>query len=400
MIKDRWIICLASEDWGGHPSSSQHLIKVFARYNKILWIDSIGMRRPEVSSKDMKRIWSKLGKFFRGLKQESENFYVYTPVVLPFHEVAVCRLFNRLFLQYKIKTFIKKLKITDPVWWVSTPIMASFIKGWEEGDSIYYMGDEYAAFYPSYADLINETEKRVLEKIKMTLVISDTLYDKKKDSGKHVFLIGHGVDVEHFAKATAPETELPADLADLPRPICGYFGLIKEHVDLDLLEYLARQRPEWSFVIIGSLLVEVEHLRKHRNLRFIGPRPYSELPAYLKAFNVGMIPPRITDFTLNANPLKMREYLAAGKPIVSPPLPAMKPYLSLIETASTPQEFLEKLEFCLSEPVQNGYRPRQERMARESWGALAEKISGLAADSFKEFKAKQEPRKPLFSKKK
>src|SRR5205814_7244097 len=126
----------------------------------------------------------------------------------------------------------------------------------------------------------------------------------------HTFFVSHGVDVAHFSQALDPGMTPPADAAGLTSPVIGFFGLIAEWIDIALVRAAARRRPDWTFVFVGKSTVDVAPLRELPNVRLLGQKPYETLPAYCRAFDVGLIPFRIDELTLKANPLKLREYLA------------------------------------------------------------------------------------------
>src|SRR5207302_3834993 len=140
----------------------------------------------------------------------------------------------------------------------------------------------------------------------------------KRALNANTHLSPHGVDFDHFVKAQDPALPLPDDVADLvasKRPIVGFFGLIERWIELGLVAYLAQQRPDWTFLMIGRVAVPEADVPRLPNLRFLGRRPYESLPAYGRAFSAAIIPYHLTPQVMHANPIKLREYLAMGKPI-------------------------------------------------------------------------------------
>src|SRR5262249_39293502 len=148
------------------------------------------------------------------------------------------------------------------------------------------------------------------------------------------FFVSHGVDVAHFSRALDPALAPPADAAGLGRPVIGFFGLLAEWIDLGLLAGIARARPQWTLLLIGKANVDTSALRALPNVRLLGQKPYATLPAYCRAFDVGVIPFRVDELTVRANPLKLREYLAAGLPVVSTDLPEVRKYAGLVRLAA------------------------------------------------------------------
>jgi hypothetical protein len=188
------------------------------------------------------------------------------------------------------------------------------------------------------------------------------------------------VDYDHFKKACLPETTVPEECRALRGPVIGFFGLVADWVDLSVFRYLATERPEWSLVLVGEIQTDVSSLRELPNIHLLGRRNYQNLPAYSKAFDVAILPFVVNDLTLAANPLKMREYLAAGLPVVATPLPEVRRFRHLLRMAATPQEFLGQIEAWLAEGRRGPDPELSGQMRGESWDAKVEEISSLVRD--------------------
>src|SRR5207253_7900239 len=152
--------------------------------------------------------------------------------------------------------------------------------------------------------------------------------EKRRDDQARVnsnaHLVQHGVDLEHFAKAFDPATPTPDDLNGAPRPIIGFWGLIADWVDLQLIRHVADAFSGGTVVLIGNSTTDMKSIEGARNIRFLGRKPYADLPRYAKAFDVALMPFKVNELTLASNPLKVREYLAAGLPVVSTALPEVE----------------------------------------------------------------------------
>jgi glycosyltransferase involved in cell wall biosynthesis len=182
--------------------------------------------------------------------------------------------------------------------------------------------------------------------------------------------VRHGVDFEHFRKALNPATRVPSEIANLPRPIIGFFGLIADWVDIDLMAKVAKRYPQGSLVVLGKATTDVSVLNLP-NVHLLGRKSYADLPAYCKGFDVALMPFRINELTLNANPLKVREYLAAGLPVVSTDIPEVTA-LGCCRIGRNDNEFLEHVAAALQTPG-----PQQmvsDLMRTESWEARLEDI--------------------------
>jgi len=245
---------------------------------------------------------------------------------------------------------------------------------------MYYCVDEYSQFTGTDKTAILDMERRLMEKSNLVIVSSSRLYETKSRYHPNTFLVTHGVDVAHFRNACLPATAAPQDCLDLPHPVIGFFGLIADWVDLAIIRYLAASRPEWSFMLIGEVQTDVSALREMPNVHLFGRRSYQSLPAYCKAFDVAILPFVVNELTLAANPLKVREYLAAGLPVVATPLPEIVRLNSLLRTARTQEEFLHQIEAFLNEGRRGPNIEVSRLMEPESWDEKVEELSRIIAD--------------------
>jgi glycosyltransferase involved in cell wall biosynthesis len=170
---------------------------------------------------------------------------------------------------------------------------------------------------------------------------------------------------------------VPDDVAHLPRPILGFFGLIQDWVDIELLAEVARRRPTWSIVLIGDLATASKPRVETDNLHVLGRRPYEDLPGYCRVFDIGLIPFRVNELTRNVNPIKLREYLAAGLPVVSTPLPEVAAYEPLVYIADGVDAFVGACERAMADDGPELVARRQAAMQQETWRAKVERLSEL-----------------------
>jgi glycosyltransferase involved in cell wall biosynthesis len=237
--------------------------------------------------------------------------------------------------------------------------------------------DEYSAFAGVPREALRRMEAELVRRADLVLTSSETLAEARRPLNPRTFYVSHGVDVAHFARALEPGPAPAADATGLARPVLGFFGLIAEWIDLPLLGEIARRRPGWTLLLIGKATVDTSPLRRLPNVRLLGQRPYAALPDYCRAFDVGLIPFRVDELTVRANPLKLREYLAAGLPVVSSDLPEVRRYAELVRLADGPAGFIAAVEAALAERGEAAARARVEAMKHESWEARVEEISEL-----------------------
>lgn len=385
MLQNKSIICFAN-DFRGDPTSKQQVMRLLSENNKILWVNSIAMRKPSVSASDMSRIWSKLKRFFRGLDKINDNLFAFTPLVLPLPSSKFAQVLNRLLLLAYLKFFIFKLGMKKIQLWTFLPNMVGLIGSLNEEKVIYYCVDEWSQFSFLDTETVIRLENELLAKSDLVITTAQKLYDSKRKHNNNTHLIPHGVDFDFFVKALDPSTNIPKDIASLPTPRIGFFGLIHEWVDLTLIEYMAKKHPEWAIVMIGKVVPEkdVSVAASLPNVYFLGQKEYSELPGYCKGLDVALIPFEINELTLNVNPIKLREYLAAGLPVVSTPLPEILSYNEVVYLAESKEEFTLATEKALRENSDENLRKRHASVFHETWRARVEQISDLVDNITKE----------------
>jgi glycosyltransferase involved in cell wall biosynthesis len=221
-----------------------------------------------------------------------------------------------------------------------------------------------------------ELEQQLMRRADVVIVSADLLYQSKAPFNKRTVIVRHGVDFDHFRKAVDPETVVPEEIAKLPRPVIGFFGLIADWVDLELMAHVAKKFPQGSMVLLGKATTDTKVLEEVPNVHLLGRKPYKDLPAYCKGFDVALMPFRINELTLNANPLKVREYLAAGLPVVSTAIPEVE-VLNQCRIGHDPDSFVREVESALSDPGPSAVR--SELIRSESWAARVEEIRGHLA---------------------
>ena len=380
MIRNESIICFA-HDWNGDPTSKTHIMRILSEKNRILWVDSIGMRRPTVSGRDARRLARKLRQITRGLVTVNPNLHVASPLVLPLPGVPGVDRLNATLLSASLRYFARRAGLTRPIVWTFMPTTVGLLGRLGESRVIYHCVDEYSAFAGVPREALRRMEAELVRRADLVLASSETLAEARRRVNPRTFFVSHGVDVAHFSRALDPALPRPADVAGLARPVIGFFGLLAEWIDLELLAAIARRRPHWTLLLLGKATVDTGALRALPNVRLLGQKPYAALPAYCRAFDVGLIPFRIDELTVRANPLKLREYLAAGLPVVSTDLPEVRKYAGLVRLAAGPEGFIEAIEAALADRNEPADRARVAAMQSESWEARVEQISELLEDT-------------------
>jgi glycosyltransferase involved in cell wall biosynthesis len=366
-------------DWFAENRTSSHQIaRQLAKTHRVYYIECPGLRAPKGSGRDLKKICSKLRRFLRGAEAVGEGLKVRTLLQVPLHRFGLVRRLNRLLIVATLRWLMWREGVQRPLLWFMVPHLSSVVGRLGERLSVYYCIDDYVSLPDVDPGAVGAMDEELTRKSDLVFVASATLLEPKLRLNPQTRVSPHGVDLDHFARALAGGREVPGEVAGLPRPVIGFFGLIERWIDLDLIDYLATERPGWTFVMIGRVAVPEEDLPGRPNIHFLGKRPYESLPEYGALFDAAVIPYRLTQQVLHSNPIKLREYLAMGKPVVSVSTPEIDRYSDVVEIARTREEFLAKLDTVLSRPPDRGEsRRRADRVATEGWEARVCDVLGI-----------------------
>jgi len=378
MLKSKDIIVF-SDDWGRHPFSCQHIMKHLLTDNRVIWVNTIGMRRIKLQVYDIRRGLQKIWSWAKTKQPEihKEAPMSLSPVMIPFSTLPMVRDFNRASVVKTVKEVCDRLNFRKPLFLTTLPNAGDYVGAFNEEASIYYCVDDFIRWPGVYEQVVREQEARLLNEIDLLVCSSDELA-KIKPTNAAVRVLRHGVDFQHFSSvsATIPDEFL---LKDITQPIVGYFGLFGEWIDLDLIENTVKKFPHISFVFIGNVVVNIDRFKKYANIHFIGAVPYSELPLYIHFFDVLLLPYITKDRGQTITPLKLREYLATGKPVVTTSIPECKLFESFLHVAESSESFIELLGNALKSPKVLSVE-QQLSVAPEDWLLKAEEFSTMIGD--------------------
>ena len=274
-----------------------------------------------------------------------------------------------------LRGFLKQEGVTNPLLWFYTPMALPFAKALPHGGVVYDVMDELSTFKDAPEGLLKRADT-LLKRADLVFAGGPSLWRSRVGKNPNLHLFPSGVDEAHFKQAVQKDVKRPEDLADVDGPVLGYFGVIDERMDLGLLEHLATQRPDWHIVMLGPVVkIDEGDLPRAPNLHYLGMKAYEDLPGYLAHFDVALIPFALNEATEFLSPTKTLEYLAAGKPVVSTPLPdVVDLYGEVVRVGATPAAFLRAVEAALAED-RAAKTQRHERaqtlLTRYSWDAIA-----------------------------
>jgi glycosyltransferase involved in cell wall biosynthesis len=370
------VVMFFGNDWFAENRTSSHqLARQLAKRFRVFYIECPGWRAPRGSGRDLKKVFVKLWRFVRGTRSTEDGLKLRTLFQVPFHRFATVRWLNRRIIKTTLGWMKWRHGIKDPVTWFHVPHVPFLVGALDERLSVYYCIDDYAAYPGVHADTVRAMDDETTRKADVVFIASDTLLTRKRELNSHTHVSPHGVEFDHFARAQDPDLPVPDDVAHLKGPIVGFFGLIENFIDLDLIDWLAEQRPGWQFLFLGRVAIPAELLPNRTNVHFIGKRPYSELPHYAKRFDACVIPYRPGNWSYHANPIKLREYLATGKPVVSVDTPQMRKFVDVIEVASDRASFLLGLDSAISsgnDPI--AISRRMQLVMSSSWSARTDAV--------------------------
>jgi UDP-galactopyranose mutase len=267
--------------------------------------------------------------------------------------------------------------------WYYTPMMLPFSRDLDASAVVFDAMDELSKFKFAPAKLL-DLEQELIDRADLVFTGGSSLYEAKKDRHDSVHLFPSSVDRTHFAKARANHFD-PADQEDLNRPRLGFYGVLDERFDVELLDTIATMRPDWSFVMVGPVVkIAPEDLPKRPNIHYLGPKKYEQLPAYLSGWDVALMPFAMNESTQFISPTKTPEYLCGGKPVVSTPVKDVVRHYGHLEgvgIASTPEEFVAECERMLKLERNGEWLAEADLLlSATSWSTTQARMAGLIAE--------------------
>ncbi|HHT9137180.1 MAG TPA: glycosyltransferase [Candidatus Wunengus sp. YC60] len=360
------VVMLSTADWD-NPfwTNKQHVaVQLAASGYRVFYIDSLGLRRPSASAQDIRRILNRLQKLIVGPRQVRENICVWSPFVVPLQRYSFIRRFNRFLMSAMLKFYINKMGIKQEILWTYNPLTVRLlnIKGFKK--IIYHCVDDIKAQPGMPVNIFEQAEKDLVERSHIVFATSPKLMETRMAWNPNTYYFPNVADFKHFSKARDIETIIPGDLLEIPAPRIGFIGAISDYkVDFNLLRCVAKARPGWSIVLIGKVgegdpWTKTGLFQDIPNIHIMGPRPYAELPCYLKGLDVTILPNVLNEYTESMFPMKFFEYLAAGKPVVSVDLSALREYRNVVYIARSLQDFIRGID----EALKGNVAPLEERI--------------------------------------
>jgi glycosyltransferase involved in cell wall biosynthesis len=397
VIQGHSIICFGGEDWWyHHPHSKNHLMRRFARAgNKVIFVNSISMGLASFASKDLlPRINRKLRSYAKLARTTPEGITVVSPAALPFFGSAGARAVNRRLIGAQIGVLARNRGLERPILWIAIPTAVEMIGRFGESLVIYHVSDKYDANTMDHATdpaLIRQLHERAIDKADIIFYSSRKLLAEATRGLERSYLLEQAVDFDHWSKVASCGLEVAPEIASIPRPRLGYFGAIEPWlIDQDLITRAARLRPSWQWVFIGNRSRGLD-IEKLPNTHFLPAVRYDDLPRYAAGFDVCVLPWETEQlFTSYGSAIKVREYLATGKPVVISPLPEYESMRDVLRIGRSHDEFFKLVTEALNEKNPEAVRRRQASVMQGTWDARAEWVSKLIEEKLTSLQ-KREP---------
>lgn len=376
------VLILSSQDWTDVWTRKQRQAQRLARQgHRVLYVE---LQASWASLTILRVDWRRAFRWLQGPRRIEPNLFVATlPLALPAFQMslAINRL-NSWSMAGVLRGWLARLGFLRPVLWTYNPYSDGIIGRLGEAAAVYECVDEFSASHGLVrADVVRVLEDRVLQSVDAVIVTHPNLLASKSRLAKSITLIPNAADVEHFAQAQAPATEIPADVAALPRPIIGVVGTLQYWIDFQLLREIAQARPQWSLVLVGprGRLGQVDLVEGLPNVHVLGRRPYDTVPAYVKAFDVCLNPYVLDGTAENCSPLKLYEYVASGKPVVSVDMPEARQFGDAVLIGRGLDDMIAKIEQALAPSMNTpaAVSARMDAALPHSWASRLQNMEAV-----------------------
>ncbi len=368
-------IVVFADDWGRHPSSCQHLIRRLRQHYPVLWVNTIGTRQVRADSFTFRRGLEKIKSWGQGLTRVTDQMWVLDVPMLPNQANRWIRKINGFIVTHRIQQTLKRLHLGKPIVLTTLPYVVWLVSRLARQALVYYCTDDYSHWPSADKQTLQEADSQIRKEANLTLAASKLLL-KPQPKKSQCYYFPHGVDFEHFRSTQEVETP-PDSVSSLPEPRIGFFGLIYEKLDFELLTRVSQRFSHGSLVMVGPVTHCPEEFSSLPNVHFLGQKPYEELPQYLAGLDVLLLPYLDDPMIRQSGPLKLRECLASGKPTVSIDVPEVRLLEPHVRIGRNPEEFLSQIELGLQESGESTFvHYRQIAVSQDSWNQRAADLSG------------------------
>ena len=392
MISDESILCFAPEPWEHIWRNRHQIMSRLAEKNRVLFVEPRPYLREVIRDWRAGKVgWKDLSRPL--VTQIKENLWAYhPPLFAPLSGRYPLSVILRWLRETQMKRVMRQLGFTAPILWLYRPNMADAVGRYGEKLVTYHIVDQYSAYEADFQSVygqerrssVEQSERTMLGLADLVIVTSSSLLEEKGHYNANTHWVPNGVDYEAFSTAALSGALPPDDVAALPRPIVGYVGAINEKLDYELLRQVALEIP-CTLILVGPVHLRLDlsgpKMLDLPNVCFLGAKPVSDVARYVAACDVCLMPYKLNEWTAHINPLKLYEYLAAGKPVVSTAIPATAGFEQVIRIAGGQAGFCQHVGHALEERDASLVRDRMNLAAQNTWMARVEKLSELVEAS-------------------
>lgn len=351
-VKD--VVILSSADWD-NPfwTNKQHMAVQFAEHGwRVLYVDSLGLRQPTLHKKDLFRIARRLFKSFPWPRKMRPNIWRVSPLVLPFHKYSWVRGLNAVILRVTLRLHMFILGIKKPLLWTYNPLLSDLCAKLPHCGVVYHCVDDLRAAPRIDNKAISTGEAEMAKVADMCFTTSPALQERMRTLFKNSVFEPNVCDYDLFRSAMSQHIPEPLELVDIPHPRLLFIGALSEYkVDFDLIEKVAKLRPDLHWVLVGAQgegQPESRSVPDLPNLHVLGPKPYNSLPGFMRHADVAVMPSARNTYTASMFPMKFFEYLAAGLQVVGTRLPSIEGFRDLYFPVDGVDEFCKAVDEVLA----------------------------------------------------
>jgi UDP-galactopyranose mutase len=369
--------------WDGVWQRPQQIISRLARNHRVCFVEEPIFRPAASAPLSAKEwaFWDRLGvPPALDVRQESDALTVIRAYLPPQEEeLPAVSPENRRLNFDLVRAFLRENGFADVLRWHYAPMALYLREACPSRAVVYDCMDELSAFKGAPPELA-QRERELIAEADVIFTGGRSLYQGKQDLHPRVYRFDSGVELEHFQRATRNETPIPEDAAQLPHPILGYYGVIDERMDMPALKRLAEADPGWQILLVGPVTkIEESDLPRAANIHYTGQRSYAELPGYLKAFDVCLVPFADNAATKFLSPTKTLEYFAGLKPVVSSPIAdVLENYADIVRIARSPEEYVTQVRAALTEEDRDRLRRGLDAAREKTWDAIVGQMAAIA----------------------
>lgn len=385
MLEGKDIVCVSFVTWDDHWGTSQQFMSRLAGKNRVFFMDQpISPFSFVTGVRKRSAVWQQFKRWLSGPRLVSENVWAGAPPpILPFRTNRFVNAVNAAIIRRWLGRSVRKLGFQDVIFWNLEPGLPNLARGVKPALSVFHCVDDFSAIPYWWHNKGNQMalEEQCCKESDVVICTGRKLVESRRKFNENIHFVPEAADVAAFMAASSPDTAVPEAMAKLPGKVIGYVGVIDFRLDTELIEFMAIQRPAWSFALVGPMKGDTQDMSRLQalpNVYFLGRQKLDDVPAFVKGMDVCLIPYVLNDYTNHIFPLKLYEYMAAGKPIVASAMYEMLAYEGEeMALGRSPEDFLAKVDAAIAEDSPARIAGRQAAAAHQSWDDRLDEVSAI-----------------------